>query len=72
MKNIPNTEKWGKAQAKERYGSPKSQLEGSTGGQANQDPIDKHGADYNNDASGWVRGMGSKSPYPTFDGKRGK
>jgi hypothetical protein len=31
-----------------------------------QDPIDKHGANYNNDASGWVRGQ---SQNPSF--KRG-
>jgi hypothetical protein len=32
-----------------------------------QSPEDKHGPKYDNDASGWVRGMGPQSPYPTFD-----
>lgn len=66
MKKIPNMEKWGKAEAKERYGSAQGQLEGTTGLQKPQDPIDKHGAKYDNDATGWVRGMGKKSPYPEF------
>ena len=35
--------------------------------QAPQDPMDKHGPGYDNDASGWVRGMGPQSPYPDFD-----
>lgn len=30
-----------------------------------QDPVDKHGPGYDNDASGWVRGQGE--PYPNFD-----
>jgi len=25
------------------------------------------GNSYNNDTSGWVRGMGPQSPYPNFD-----
>jgi hypothetical protein len=33
--------------------------------QATQFPDDKHGAKYDNDASGWVRGKGS--PHPFFD-----
>ena len=64
-----NTEKWGRATAKERYGSINGRLEGTTSGQAPQDPIDKHGAKYDNDASGWVRGAGAKSPHPSFDKK---
>jgi hypothetical protein len=32
-----------------------------------QFPDDKHGAAYDNDASGWVRGMGGQSPHPKFD-----
>ncbi len=39
----------------------------SQGGQAAQFPEDKHGEKYDNDTSGWVRGMGPKSPYPDFD-----
>jgi hypothetical protein len=28
---------------------------------------DKHGKAYDNDASGWVRGMGGQAPHPKFD-----
>ena len=33
--------------------------------QAPQSPNDRHDEKYDNDASGWVRGMAK--PYPTFD-----
>lgn len=32
-----------------------------------QDPEAKHGPGYDNDTSGWVRGMGNQSPHPHFD-----
>ncbi len=35
--------------------------------QAPQFASDKHGATYDNDADGWVRGMGGESPHPHFD-----
>ena len=65
-----STEKWGKATAGERYGKPSESMGKAVGPQAPQSAEDKHGAKYDNDAKGWVRGMGPKSPYPTFDGKR--
>lgn len=66
MKHVKNMEKWGKDTAKERYSQSGDALEGGKTHQAPQDPIDKHGAKYDNDATGWVRGMGKKSPYPEF------
>ena len=65
------TDKWGKSEAKSRYGS--IQQNGDSPSNKEQQPQfaeEKHGAKYDNDASGWVRGMGPKSPYPNFDGKR--
>lgn len=35
--------------------------------QAPQSPNDRHGEKYDNDAQGWVRGVGT--PYPHFDKK---
>lgn len=32
-----------------------------------QDPEAMHGPGYDNDAGGWVRGMGKQSPHPAFD-----
>ena len=63
---VQSTEKWGKAAARERYGQPKSGgVTPAKSEQAPQCPEDKHGAGYDNDASGWVRGVGK--PYPHFD-----
>jgi|KBSMisStaDraftv2_1062788.scaffolds.fasta_scaffold27946_3 hypothetical protein len=65
-KPAQNVEKWGRATAKERYGTPDaSGVTPAKSQQPPQDPEDKHGAKYDNDASGWVRGVGS--PYPHFD-----
>ena len=38
--------------------------------QAPQAVNDHHGHAYDNDATGWVRGMGPKAPYPHFDKRR--
>ncbi len=35
--------------------------------QAPQFTADKHGATYDNDADGWVRGKGPEAPHPHFD-----
>jgi hypothetical protein len=35
--------------------------------QAPQTPADKHGASYDNDSGGWVRGRGPEAPHPHFD-----
>lgn len=37
--------------------------------QAPQSPEDKHGPKYDNDTSGWVRGMPSAEAKPGFDKK---
>jgi hypothetical protein len=66
MKNVKYVEKWGLATAKERYGVGKqSGVTPAPSQQAPQDHEDKHDSNYDNDASGWVRGKGS--PYPDFD-----
>lgn len=71
MAKIQNVEKWGRGAARERYGSPKdSGVTPAPSQQGVQDPEAKHGSGYDNDASGWVRGMGSQSPHPHFDGRR--
>lgn len=69
-----NTEKWGKAAAKERYGAAKGSLNDNPKAnnlQAPQDVQDQHSPAYDNCASGWVRGNGK--PHPNFDkGREGK
>lgn len=73
MKPAKGIEKWGRDTARERYSMGTQNLEGPTTGQKPQDPIDQRGKNYENDSSGWVRGEGKKSPYPTFDrGREGK
>lgn len=68
MAHAKNVEKWGRATAKERYGVAKeSGVTPAPSQQAPQDPEDKHASGYDNDASGWVRGMGKESPHPKFD-----
>ena len=72
-----NTEKWGKETAKTRYGTAKGgSLACSDDCQKPQDPIDQHGANYDNDApKNWLRGMGKNHAegYPPFDkGREGK
>ena len=66
-----NTMKWGKATAAERYGAKGN---GSLNNdpkandlQAPQDIQDRHSANYDNDAKGWVRGMPSAESKPSFD-----
>lgn len=83
MKPAKGIEKWGRDTAKERYSASPSKggdarpngdaLSSAPTYQAPQDPIDAHSPGYDNDAKGWVRGEGPKSPYPTFDkGREGK
>lgn len=55
------TDKWGKDTAKARYGTGKEYSPPKDESQP-QDPVDQHGPDYKNDASGWVRGQG-KDPH---------
>jgi hypothetical protein len=65
-----NAEKWGRATAKERYGSkPLATFSPPTGDQsAPQCPEDKQGPDYDNDApNNWVRGMPNAEGKPGFD-----
>lgn len=64
MAKKPDMEKWGRSAAKQRYGTASGSL-AAKDQQAQQDPESKHEAKYDNDASGWVRGVGK--PYPTFD-----
>lgn len=56
-----NTEKWGRAQAKSRYGDHTYTKKTPESKSAPQDPECKHGPDYDNDAHGWVRGMPNES-----------
>ena len=71
MKPAKTTSQWGKDKASERYRTPNTgSLETSPEANAHQKPQniqDKQDKGYENDAEGWVRGMGPKSPYPTFD-----
>lgn len=63
-----NTEKWGKATAKSRYGGGHKTFPAPKAANEPQFPEDSHGADYNNDApSNWVRGMPSAEGKPGFD-----
>ena len=64
---MKNNHTWGRDKAKERYMAGSAGMAAPTNEQPPQDPIDKHDPNYDNDASGWVRGMGSESPYPHFD-----
>lgn len=64
-----STHQWGRDKAKERYNTDKRDTLGPDKEvQAPQAPEDKHGSTYNNDASGWVRGMG-KGKIETGEGK---
>ena len=53
-----DTQKWGKAAAKSRYGSTPTFSPPSEQQQKPQFPEDQHGPQYDNTASGWVRGAG--------------
>lgn len=66
MAKVQNVEKWGRGTAKERYGTVGGSL-AAKDQQYQQDPESKHDTSYDNDASGWVRGMGKTSPHPHFD-----
>lgn len=59
------TDKWGKAEATKRYGSPSEKIgKPAASAQANQFPEDKHGAKYDNDTpNNWLRGKGMKPGY---------
>jgi hypothetical protein len=62
-----NTEKWGKATARSRYGAGEGTAGMRPSGepQKNQCPEDQHGPKYNNDTpDNWLRGNGMK---PGFD-----
>lgn len=72
MAKVQNVEKWGRAAAKERYGVARGSITPAPSQQAPQSPEDKHGPDYDNNAGGWVRGMGKQSPHPHFDKSGGK
>lgn len=64
---VQNTEKWGKSAAKSRYGSTPTFKQPADQSQP-QFPEDAHGAQYANDASGWVRGAnGRAEAKPGFD-----
>jgi hypothetical protein len=64
-------DQWGKAAAKERSGLVSEPVisEVSPVMQAPQAPDDRHGANYDNDAKGWVRG---NAMHPNFDTKASK
>ena len=71
MAKTVNVEKWGKAAAKERYGTAQGTLDNNPKAndlQAPQDIQDQHLPGYDNDSHGWVRGHGT--PYPHFDKHR--
>lgn len=76
MADYKSLEHWGREKAKARYNVDKRDTLGPDKEvQANQFPEDKHGSNYNNDASGWVRGMGkgkieTGEGKPAFDRKR--
>ena len=73
MAKIQNEAKWGKATAKERYGTAQGRLDNNPEAnnlQAPQDIQDKHLPGYANDSDGWVRGKGKNAPYPHFDKNR--
>jgi hypothetical protein len=68
MAKIQETQKWGRAVAKSRYGGEKAgslPVSPAPDEQFNQFKDEKI-ADHV-DADGWVRGKGKESPYPTFD-----
>lgn len=71
-----STHEWGREKAQTRYNTNKRNTLGPDKEvQANQFPEDKHDPNYNNDASGWVRGMGkgkieTGETKPAFDRKR--
>lgn len=69
MAKPKHLEAWGRSKARERHGegAATGMRASATDHQAPQDPEDKHGPKYDNDASGWVRGVGD--PYPNFDRK---
>ena len=62
-----DTQKWGKTAAKSRYGSTPTFRPPADQSQP-QFPEDAHGANYANDAAGWVCGAGeSGEGKPSFD-----
>jgi hypothetical protein len=63
-----NSEKWGRAAAKSRYGSVHGGSKAEDQHQP-QDAVDKHGANYDNDVTGWAHNGGDS--HPNFD-KKGK
>ena len=68
MAKIQETQKWGRAVAKSRYGGEKSGSLPVSPAPSEQAPQfkDEQCSDHV-DADGWVRGKGKESPYPTFD-----
>lgn len=64
-----NTEKWGKATAKARYGSGPPTFSPPSGKECYpQFPEDKQGPKYSNETSGWVVGAGGTAENkPGFD-----
>jgi len=60
LKGVTNSEEWGARVAVERgYGPGVRTFSPSSDRlQKPQDPVDKHSANYDNDASGWVRAQG--------------
>jgi hypothetical protein len=54
------TEKWGRATARERYGSAQSGNMRPKDESQPQSPENKHGPGYANDTSGWLRAAGER------------
>ncbi len=71
-----STHEWGREKARARYNTDKRDTLGpNVEVQKPQMPEDKQAAGYDNDASGWVRGMGkgkieTGEGKPAFDKKR--
>lgn len=65
-----DTQKWGKAAAAKRYSAPKT-FSPPPDQSKPESVADRHGAQYDNDASGWVRGPKGESK-PGFDHTRNK
>lgn len=68
-----NTEKWGKATAKARYGSQPTFSPPNQAQQAPQFPEDQHGPQYDNvTPKNWLRGTPNAEGKPAFDKHRAR